>query len=115
MIVTSKTRYALLALKSMPQSEPVRGDVLALNSGVPLDFLQQIMRRLRIAGLVATSKGPGGGYALSRPLETITALDVARAVGDLKSTPIDGPLTGFFQRLYTANYDTLGSITVNAL
>jgi len=45
-----------------------------------MSFLQKIMLELRIAGLVASQRGPEGGHRLARPAERITVADVLRAV-----------------------------------
>ena len=51
---------------------------------IPLKFLEKILFDLRHAGLVATRRGPEGGYWLARDPAEITVADVLRAV--------DGPL-----------------------
>ncbi len=44
---------------------------------------------LRRAGLVAASRGPGGGYRLQRPADEIRVSDVFRAVED-NGNSVDG-------------------------
>src|SRR5262245_31242354 len=59
---------------------------LAPGAGTTPAFLAKILEPLAAAGLLASSRGPGGGYRLARPLSRITLLEVIEAV--------DGPLGG---------------------
>jgi Rrf2 family protein len=63
---------------------PVSVDTLASRQTLPRKFLEAILGDLRRAGIVASQRGPGGGYRLSRPAGQISLGDVFRAV--------DGPL-----------------------
>lgn len=62
------------------QGEPVRIRVISDRQGVPARYLEQIFQRLRRAGIVASKRGPGGGYSLARPPGDITLLQVVEAV-----------------------------------
>lgn len=53
---------------------------LAEFHGVPAPYMAKQMQALSKAGIVRTSRGATGGYALARAAETITLLDVVRAV-----------------------------------
>ncbi|HEC73357.1 MAG TPA: Rrf2 family transcriptional regulator [Methylophaga aminisulfidivorans] len=54
--------------------------------GISLSYLEQLFARLRKQGLVSSSRGPGGGYRLSRTAENITVLDVIAAVDEKVDT-----------------------------
>jgi Rrf2 family iron-sulfur cluster assembly transcriptional regulator len=59
--------------------------------GISLSYLEQLFARLRKQGLVSSSRGPGGGYRLSRAADTITVLDVISAVDEkVDSTQCEG-------------------------
>jgi Rrf2 family iron-sulfur cluster assembly transcriptional regulator len=45
-----------------------------------LAYLEQLFARLRRSGLVISARGPGGGYRLGRPADTITLSDIIEAV-----------------------------------
>ena len=59
---------------------PVSVMDIAADIGAPQPYLSKIMHRLRQAGLVVGKRGYRGGFALSRPAEDITLLQVAEAV-----------------------------------
>ena len=48
--------------------------------GLPLAYLEQVVARLRKAGLVMSARGAPGGYWLSRPAEEIAMVDVVQAL-----------------------------------
>ena len=49
-------------------------------AGVPEAYLEQLMGQLKRAGLVSSTRGAQGGYALAREPERITVGDVLRAL-----------------------------------
>lgn len=53
-------------------------------AGLPLDYLEHLVTPLRQSGLVTSTRGVKGGYALSRPPREIVMGDVIRA--------LEGPL-----------------------
>jgi Rrf2 family protein len=52
---------------------------LAEYHGVPAPYMAKQMQALSKAGIVRTSRGASGGYALARGADAITLLDVVRA------------------------------------
>jgi Rrf2 family protein len=61
-------------------SQPVRRGSIAERQGISAEYVAQLFRALIAAGLANSTKGPGGGYRLSRPPAAIRAGDVIRAV-----------------------------------
>jgi Rrf2 family protein len=59
---------------------PVSRRDIAARQEISADYVAQLFRQLRKAGLVVGVKGPGGGYRLGRDATTISAGDVVRAV-----------------------------------
>jgi Rrf2 family protein len=84
--ISAKADYAVRAALELAAAEspPVKGERIADAQGIPLKFLENILVDLRQAGLVASQRGPDGGYRLDRPPEEVSVADVVRAV--------DGPL-----------------------
>jgi Rrf2 family protein len=60
--------------------EPVPVPRLAEFHGVSRTYLAKHLQQLSRAGLVTASEGRAGGYALTRPADRITVLDVVLAV-----------------------------------
>lgn len=54
---------------------------IAARSDVSLTLLEHLAADLRRGGLVRSTRGPGGGYELTRPLSEIELVDVLRVVG----------------------------------
>ena len=83
MEIPAKVDYAVRALAELAVSDPsvaVKADDLAASQQIPEHFLKNIMRELRMAGLVSTRRGTDGGYRLARPADEIFIADVVRAV-----------------------------------
>jgi Rrf2 family protein len=81
MRTTAKADYAVRAAVELAAAgEMVTADHVAQAQEVPLNFLENILRDLRRAGIVESRRGQQGGYALARPAEEISVADVIRAV-----------------------------------
>jgi Rrf2 family protein len=57
----------------------VAGREIAARERLPGDYVEQILLRLRRAGLVKSTRGARGGYALARPAEQISVREVVAA------------------------------------
>jgi Rrf2 family iron-sulfur cluster assembly transcriptional regulator len=89
MRLTTKGRYAVTAMLDLSLNYQVGAITLADISerqGISLSYLEQLFARLRKQELVSSSRGPGGGYRLSRPAEEITVLEVISAVDESVDT-----------------------------
>jgi Rrf2 family transcriptional regulator, iron-sulfur cluster assembly transcription factor len=69
---------ALHLARRLPDG-PVTGRDLAARERLPVDYVEQILLRLRRAGLVQSTRGARGGYALARRPEEISVRDVITA------------------------------------
>lgn len=82
---TSKSRYALKILMDLAHHSDLphvhRLDI-AERHGIPSNYLDQIMLRLKKGGLVESVRGRGGGYHLGRGLAAISVWDIFSAVED---------------------------------
>jgi Rrf2 family transcriptional regulator, cysteine metabolism repressor len=81
--VTSKSRYAVVALAELARSrdgQPIPIAVIAERRGMPVQFLEQLFSTLRRAGLLESRRGVKGGYRLGRSAEDITVLEVVQAL-----------------------------------
>ncbi len=81
--LTKKTDYALLALAYLAARQhggAVRAREIAEHHGIPTELLAKILQRLAKSGLLVSTPGPTGGYALARPADDITVGAVLEAV-----------------------------------
>jgi len=84
MRVTTWTEYSLilsihLARRHAAGLGPLAGRELAEVERLPPDYVEQILLRLRRAGLVQSVRGARGGYSLARAPESISVRDVMAA------------------------------------
>ena len=78
--------YALRAvvwLAGNPRRREAAGP-LAEYTKIPRRYLHKVLQALVQGGLVESQSGPGGGYALCVPPESITILDVVNSVAPLE-------------------------------
>ncbi|UXN73592.1 Rrf2 family transcriptional regulator [Devosia sp. A8/3-2] len=71
--------HALLHLHGM--EAPATSDLLANMLGTNASVVRRTMAGLRSAGIVAATKGHGGGWSLAKPLDRISLLEIYRALG----------------------------------
>ncbi len=85
MRLTTKGRYAVTAMLDLALHEghgPVSLADISRRQEISLSYLEQLFARLRRAGLVASVRGPGGGYRLSRPGADISVAVIIDAVNE---------------------------------
>jgi Rrf2 family protein len=70
----------MLELVMQPTKRPVMLKTIAGNQRLSAKYLEQILARLREAGLVRVVRGRGGGFVLSRPPTEMTLLEILRAL-----------------------------------
>ncbi|CAA9288749.1 MAG: Iron-sulfur cluster regulator IscR [uncultured Acetobacteraceae bacterium] len=69
---------------------PVSLAEIADAQALSLAYLEQLFALLRRSGLVASVRGPGGGYRLGRPAREITLADITDAVEEtIRATRCD--------------------------
>ena len=80
--VTSKSRYAVVAMAELARSgdRPVPIKELAERRKIPEQFLEQLFSTLRRAGILTSHRGAKGGYTLARPADRINVLEVVQAL-----------------------------------
>ncbi len=82
MRVTTWAEYGLIVslhLARRAGNGPVAARDMAEKEKLPADYVEQILLRLRRAGLVESVRGARGGYLLARGPEEITVKDVLDA------------------------------------
>ncbi len=89
MKLTSKGRYAVTAILDLAfhaQAGPVALSHISRRQDISLSYLEQLFTRLRKQQLVSSTRGPGGGYSLSRPASEIAVAEVIAAVDEAVDT-----------------------------
>ena len=82
MRITTWAEYGVIcALHLAKRTElgPVNGREIARIERLPGDYVEQILLRLRRAGVITSTRGARGGYVLARPAAEISIRDVIHA------------------------------------
>ncbi|USN99012.1 MAG: Rrf2 family transcriptional regulator [Phycisphaeraceae bacterium] len=79
---TAEYAFQALAFLSENGSHAVTTREIAEATGLPADYLSKILRSLRKYGILVAHRGIGGGFALARPAERISVLDVLTGLGE---------------------------------
>jgi len=85
MKLTTKGRYAVTAMLDLAINRdggPITLSDISHRQGISLSYLEQLFSRLRKRGLVDSTRGPGGGYRLSRAADAIAVAEVISAVDE---------------------------------
>ena len=93
MRLTTKGRFAVTAMIDLGLREhegPVTLTGIGERQRISLSYLEQLFCKLRRNALVASVRGPGGGYTLARPLEQVSVADIIIAVDE----PLDATQCG---------------------
>jgi len=89
MKLTSKGRYAVMAmadLANVKDKQTTNLTEISLRQGISISFLEQIFFKLKKNNLVRSSRGPTGGYSLTRSPEEIKLSSIIDAVDEKVKT-----------------------------
>jgi Rrf2 family iron-sulfur cluster assembly transcriptional regulator len=93
MRLTTKGRFAVTAMIDLAlrqASGPVTLAAISQRQQISLSYLEQLFGKLRRNDLVESTRGPGGGYTLSRPAQQISVADIILSVDE----PLDATQCG---------------------
>jgi Rrf2 family protein len=82
MRITTWAEYGVICALHLAKrkGEPaVTGRDIAAREQLPPDYVEQILLRLRRAGIVSSTRGARGGYALTRPPSEISVREIIAA------------------------------------
>ena len=82
MRITTWAEYGLICalhLAKRAGEGPLTGREIAAGERLPADYVEQILLRLRRAGIVNSTRGARGGYTLSKAPEEISVREVIAA------------------------------------
>jgi Rrf2 family protein len=83
MHISAKGEYGIMAALDLALANgtaPIQAKTIAERQGIPVRFLEHVLRELRHAGLVESARGAHGGYRLALPASKIRLGDVIQAV-----------------------------------
>ena len=93
MRLTTKGRFAVTAMIDLAlrqASGPVTLAAISQRQQISLSYLEQLFGKLRRHDLVESTRGPGGGYTLSRKASDITVAEIIVSVDE----PLDATQCG---------------------
>ncbi len=85
MKLTTKGRYAVTAMLDLAlhgDQGPVSLAEISTRQEISLSYLEQLFSKLRKNDLVTSTRGPGGGYSVSRELSLVAVSDIISAVNE---------------------------------
>lgn len=85
MRLTTKGRFAVTAMVDLAMrggNGPVTLASISERQKISLSYLEQLFGKLRKHEVVASVRGPGGGYCLARPANKISISDIIVAVDE---------------------------------
>ena len=93
MRLTTKGRFAVTAMVDLAirgGRGPITLAAISERQKISLSYLEQLFGKLRKNNIVASVRGPGGGYCLARPANKINIVDIILAVDE----PLDATNCG---------------------
>lgn len=127
MKLTTKTRYGTRLLIDLAQHQDkgaVQMSAISMRQNISVKYLEQLIRPLKQADLVTSTRGPKGGHVLAKKPEEITLGEITRlfegqtGLVDCINNPekcsmVDDCLVQYaWDRANKALYDELDSITI---
>ena len=82
MRLTTRGKLAVTAITDVAlhsHGRPVALPGISVRQGISLSYLEDIFSALRRAGLVNSVRGPGGGYMLTRPPQSLPVSEIVMA------------------------------------
>ena len=119
MRLTTKGRFAVTAMIDVAMhcaGGPVTLGGVSERQKISLSYLEQLFGKLRRHGIVESVRGPGGGYNLARPADSLSVADIILAVDTSLSmgqetAAVEQNLNQFASLITSAGIDEFASFT----
>ena len=101
-LISSKGVYGLAAMHELLQNEenkPMQIREISARADIPQNYLEQLLGKLRHAGLVTSTRGSKGGYMLAKDAKDILIKDILIALEDdikIIDTKSNSPILNIF-------------------
>lgn len=85
--LSKKVEYGLIALRHMamkPVGQVFTAKELALEYAIPYELLAKVLQKLARAGVVISTQGVKGGYALARPASEMPVSKIIKIIEEEK-------------------------------
>ena len=85
MKLSSKGRYAVMAMADLAKNHdprPVSLNEISLRQGISILYLEQLFLKLKQNSLVHSTRGPSGGYVLTKSPDQIKLSNIISAVDE---------------------------------
>jgi len=122
MRISARAVYASMAVLDLAMrsnEKPIQAKEIAARQGIPFKFLEQILVRLKNAGIAESTRGAAGGYRIKQPPDSITLREVIEAVdGELNIVDIEIPdpfLTDVWKEIQEKLLAVLDDVTIGDL
>jgi Rrf2 family iron-sulfur cluster assembly transcriptional regulator len=124
MRMSTKGRFAVNAMIDLALREsagPVALASISARQQISLSYLEQMFSRLRKNGIVASTRGPGGGYTLGRQATDISVADIVSSVDEPLEEGVEGQASDdgmsreLWQRLNSVMLAHMGTISLKSL
>ncbi len=106
MILSTKGRYALIAMAYMARKELFEKSSvseISFSQGISQTYLEQLFMKLRKASLLKSVRGAAGGFVLNKHPSQIRVHDIMKAV-DENFEAVDGNQSTFKESIKTNEY-----------
>ncbi|MBT0570168.1 Rrf2 family transcriptional regulator [Curvibacter sp. CHRR-16] len=118
MRLSTRSRFAITAMMDLAlceQGRPLPLQDIAQRHHISLSYLEQVFARLRQAGLVVSTRGPGGGYSLGDKAADISVADIVLAIEEDPATDSSEAIANLWDDLRGHMLARMKDITLHSL
>lgn len=129
-----KVTYGIMATVELARhkdTQPLQAKVIAQRQKIPTRFIEQIMQRLKQAGIVRSARGAQGGYTLTKTPSQISLASLVNSMNGAQRELLNGItdnngnsnqqplstslLSGIWQQVEEAEQGILNNISIQSL